>query len=160
MTTAALDFTEAEKIGHVSSVDTTRVHIDVDNHDLLTRISVGNLIAVQGTTAQEFLIGITERVTRQIHEEALLAEEDAEGIVPIGETKDDAIRIVLVGTFRIVEGEKVNTFKRGADSFPQIDRDCYLIEAGNLQRLMNLLAADLPEDKRLQLEQFQFSGNH
>lgn len=151
MTEIALQFEEKDRIGRVVSVDTSRVYIDVDEHSLLTRVSISNLIALQGSTAQEFLIGIVERVRREVREEALLDEETEEGIVPIGEAQKDMIRVVLVGTFRSVDGARHNVFKRGADSFPQIDRACYLVEAGNLQRLMNLLAADVSEEKRLQL---------
>jgi uncharacterized protein len=152
--TSALNFTGPDRIGRVAAVDTTRIFIDVEDHNLLTRLSVGNLIAVQGSTPQEYLIAIAERITRQIREEAILEQEDASGAVPIGEAKEDVIRAVLIGTFRIRDGGATNTFKRGADSFPQIDRDCYLIQAGNLQNLMNLLAKGLPEDKRLQLGHF------
>ena len=151
MTKPTLEFTDSDRIGRVTWVDTSRVYIDVEDHELLTQVLVGNLVAVRGRTAHEYLIGITERVTRQVGEQPMLEDEDEEGVVPIGETKIDLIRAVLVGTFRSKEGEKQNVFKRGADAFPQIDRDCYLIHSGNLQRLMNLLARDLPPDKSLQL---------
>lgn len=42
----ALQFTDADKLGRVVAVDTGRVHIDVDNHDLLTRASVSKLIGI------------------------------------------------------------------------------------------------------------------
>ncbi len=45
-------------------------------------------------------------------------------------------------------------FKRGADSFPQIDRECYVIEAANLQRFMGILGAGLSEPERLKLGTF------
>lgn len=151
MTEVALKFTPAERIGRIASVDTNRVYIDVQDHALLTRVLVGNLIGVTGRTADEFLIGITQRVTREVREEILLQQEDAAGNVPFGEAKVDTILAVLVGTFRAVQGSRRNVFKRGADTFPQIDRDCYLIEGGNLQRLMNLLAKELPPDKQLKL---------
>ena len=151
MTEPILSFTDATRVGKVASVDTSKVYIDVENHALLTRVSVGNLLAVQGTTAQEFLIGIVERVTRQMKEEALLAQEDDQGNVPIGESQTDMIMAVLVGTYRAIDGDKRNVFKRGADSFPQIDRGCFIIDAGNLQHLMGLLAKDVPEGQRLEL---------
>ena len=53
-----------------------------------------------------------------------------------------------------LEGERANVFKRGADSFPQIDRSCYFIEGPNLQSFMGLLGADLKEEERLQLGNF------
>jgi len=154
MSEEIFQFEDGNNIGKVASVDTARVYIDVEDHALLTRVCISNLIAVQGATLQEYLIGITEKVTRQIVEEAILSEEDEQGNIPIGETQKDVVRIVLVGTFRKVDGDKRNVFKRGADSFPQIDRRCYLVEGANLQRLMNLLSTELPEEERLQLGRY------
>ena len=62
----AMSFSGADRIGHITSPDSSRVYIDVDDHDLLTRVLVGNLIAVVGRNDQEFLIGITDSVTRQL----------------------------------------------------------------------------------------------
>jgi len=154
MTAPALSFSTPDKLGKVSSVDTSRVYIDVEDHDLLTRVLVGNLVAIVGRTDQEFLIGITETVTRQVREEAALDAEDESGRVPIAEANIDTVRAVLIGTFRTRDGERENIFKRGADTFPQIDRPCFVIEAGNLQRLMGLLAEGLPEEKRLRLGRY------
>ena len=151
MTEAALKFSDQDRVGRVAAVDTSRVAIDVDDHGLMTTLSVGNLVAIRGLTAQEFLIGIIERATRSIREELLAEDADEHGNVPIGEAQEDIIRAVLVGTFRILDGEIPNVFKRGADSFPQIDRECFLISAGNLQRFMNLLSANVEEGERLQL---------
>ena len=68
-TPAALQFTEAELLGKVAAVDTSRVSIDVSNSVLLTRIGIGNLIAVRGSTEREYLIAVTERVTRSMRDE-------------------------------------------------------------------------------------------
>jgi hypothetical protein len=150
-TTAALQFTETELLGKVAAVDTSRVTINVSNSVLLTRLGIGNLIAVRGSTEREFLIAVAERVTRSVRDE--LAEdlpEDGEDTLLVS-TPTDLVRGALIGTFRTVDGEKKNTFKRGADSFPQIDRDCYVIDAANLQRFMGILGADYPENERLKL---------
>ncbi|MFV0664994.1 ATP-binding protein [Denitromonas sp.] len=153
-TVAALQFTEAELLGKVAAVDTSRVSIDVSNPVLLTRIGIGNLIAVRGSTEREYLIAVTERVTRSMRDE-LAAElpeegEDSEFVsVPT-----DLVRGALIGTFRTVDGDKKNTFKRGADSFPQIDRECFVVDAANLQRFMGILGAEFPENERLKLGMF------
>lgn len=102
---------------------------------------------------------MVERVTRRLSDEALLDEHDEEGVIPIGETKEDMIRAVLIGTFYLRRGDTRNSFKRGADTFPQIDRECYLIEAGNLERLMSLLAIETPENKRLILGSYILDPN-
>ena len=153
-TPPALQFNETDLLGRVSSVDTSRVAVDVSNSVLLTRIGIGNLIAIKGSTEREFLIAITERVTRSLSD-ALPDELPADGDdLPLTAVPTDTVRGALIGTFRTVDGEKKNTFKRGADSFPQIDRECYVVEGASLQRFMGILGADYPPNERLKLGVF------
>lgn len=151
---AALQFADADLLGRVSSVDTSRVTVDVSNSVLLTRLGIGNLIAIKGSTEREFLIAFTERVTRSLGD-AVSDEIPADGgDLPLIEVPTDMVRGALIGTFRTVDGEKKNTFKRGADSFPQIDRECYVVEGANLQRFMGILGADYAPNERLKLGVF------
>lgn len=154
MTEAALHFSDDDKIGRVASVDTSRVAIDVTNSLLLTRIGIGQLIAIRGSTEHEYLIAMTERVTRTIREELPEQTEDDEIGTLLASVPTDNLLGFLIGTFRTIEGEKSNTFKRGADSFPQIDRECFVIEGANLQRFMGILGAGFPENERLKLGTF------
>ncbi|MBA1363910.1 ATP-binding protein [Burkholderia gladioli] len=154
MKDAALQFTDDDRIGRVASVDTSRVAVDVTNSILLTRIGIGQLIAIRGTTEREYLIAMTERVTRSMREELPNSDDLGEDGQFLDAVADDLIQAVLIGTFRTIEGAKVNTFKRGADSFPQIDRECYVIEGSNLQRFMGILGAGFAEDERLKLGTF------
>ena len=151
MTEAALQFSDEDRIGRVASVDTSRVAIDVTNSTLLTRIGIGQLVAIRGTTAQEYLIAMAERVTRSLREGLPEANEEVSTLETV---PTDLLQGFLIGTYRTVEGTKSNTFKRGADSFPQIDRECLVIEGPNLQRFMGILGAGLPEDERLKLGTF------
>lgn len=150
----ALVFTAFDVLGHVAAVDTTRVLIGVSDPQLITRVGIGNLVAIKGSTEHEFLIGITEKVTRSMREELLEEEEETSSSLSLGVRADDIVRVVLVGTFRTVLGSKRNAFKRGADSFPQIDRECFFIEGANLQRFMGLLGSELKEEERLELGHF------
>jgi hypothetical protein len=154
MNSPLLRFSDAERIGRVAGVDTSRVLVEIEEHTLMSRLTVSNLVAVQGATATEFLIGMVDRVVRTTRQEVLLDEEDDAGVIPVGQAESDTVRMVLVGTYLAVDGDRRNVFKRGADAFPQIERTCYLIEAGNLQRLMSLLGADIPEAERLTLGSF------
>ncbi len=149
--TPLLTFDQESRLGKVASVDASRVLIAVDNGVLLPRAAVGRLVAIQGTTTQEFLIGMTERVTRQLSEQAGDPDPIAPTAVSINVVPDDAIRVTLVDTYRSIDGTNRNRFKRGADSFLQIDRDCFLIEGGNLQRFMGLLGAGWDEEQQLEL---------
>lgn len=154
MTEAALQFSLDDRIGRVASVDTSRVAIDVTNSVLLTRIGIGQLIAIRGATEREYLIAMTERVTRTVREELTSPDaDDSEGAL-LAAVPTDLVQGILIGTFRTVEGDRSNTFKRGADSFPQIDRDCFVIESSNLQSFMGILGADLLPDERLKLGTF------
>ncbi len=153
-TTAALSFDESSRLGKVASVDTSRVLIVVENPALLPRAAVGSLVAIQGTTAQEFLIGMTERVTRQLREQVGQPDPMSPTTLATEVVPDDGLRVVLLGTYRTVDGVARNRFKRGADSFPQIDRECFLVESGNLQRFMGLLGKELDEAQRLELGHF------
>ncbi|MFZ3114667.1 MAG: ATP-binding protein [Syntrophales bacterium] len=149
-----LTFDAPSKLGKVVSVDTSRVLIAVENAALLPRAAVGSLVAIQGTTAQEFLIGMTERVTRQLREQTAQPDAMAPTTLAMEVVPDDSLRAALLGTYRTIEGTVRNRFKRGADSFPQIDRDCFLIEGSNLQRFMGLLGKDLDDTQRLELGHF------
>ena len=151
--TPALQFASADLLGKVSSVDTIRVSIESSNNTLLTKTGIGSLLAIQGATKAEYLIALAERVTRSMREE--LSEVDAQGEhaeFTVGPY--DLLRAVMIGTYRSVEGDKLDTFKRGADNFPQIDRDCYVVEGANLQRFMGILGAGLSEHERLKLGVF------
>lgn len=151
---AVLQFDEACRLGRVSSVDTSRVLIDAESSQLVTTVCVGSLVAIQGSTAAEFLIGITERVTRSITEGVEQTPDGGAAEIALGPIPADAVVVSLLGTYRTVDGEKRNTFKRGADSFPQIDRLCFVIQGVNLQRFMGLLGADLPDEQKLKLGRF------
>lgn len=149
-----LNFEDKDQLGRVVTIDTSRVLISVEEHEQMTSIAVGNLIAINGRTANEFLIGIIERVTRSISEKLLLDETSDDGSIPLGESQDDFIRAVLIGTYRKVDGSLSNTFKRGADCFPQIDKTCFHLSGSNLQLFMNLLSVNVAENERLALGHF------
>ncbi|MEJ5025484.1 ATP-binding protein [Brucella anthropi] len=152
MTGPALEFTENDQIGRVAGVDTSRVAIDVTNSEMLTRVGIGQLIAIKGATQAEFLIGMTDRVTRSLREELPDPEGGEFGALTVSPA--DHMQAFVIGTYRTIDGDKVDTFKRGADSFPQIDRDCFVIEGGNLQRFMGILGTGFSEEERLKLGTF------
>ncbi|HDC4411551.1 TPA: ATP-binding protein, partial [Enterobacter kobei] len=129
-----------------------RVAIDVTNSEMLTRLGIGQLIAIKGMTQAEFLIAMTDRVTRSLREELTDPIDGDLGTLMLSPA--DHMQAFVIGTYRTVDGEKTDTFKRGADSFPQIDRDCFIIEGSNLQRFMGILGAGLSDDERLKLGTF------
>ena len=146
------DFTDDANLGLVAAVDTSHAIVDVDNATLLTNIGIGGLVAIQGATENDFLIAMIERVTRTVGEGyAVDEEEDETEDIDLADKPIDRVRCALIGTFYKRIGNSDNVFKRGSDSFPQIDRAVHYIDGDNLQRFMGLLGQDLVEEERLKL---------
>lgn len=154
MSDVALRFETADALGRVAGVDTHRVSVSVENSSLVTRIGVGDLVAIGGATQQEFLIAIVEKVLRSLGQTLPNLSETEEDVLSLEIEPVDNVQATLVGTYRTVEGSRKNTFKRGTDSFPQIDRQVFVISAKNLQNFMGLLGAGLREEEKLRLGRF------
>lgn len=159
MAVKVMSFQDKDSIGRVMSVDTMRVFIHIDDHEMLKRVMVGNLLAVQGITGHQFLIAIVERITRLPTDRIDGTFDEEDDTAPVPESMQDTIRAVLVGTYRSKDGAKGSSFKRGADSCPQIDQACYLIQAGNLSAFMGVLSQDIPNDKALKLGHFAMDSS-
>ena len=154
MASIVMSFEGEIPMGRVMSVDTMRVFIHVDDHELLKKVMVGNLIAINGATGHQFLISIVERITRLPSDAVVASEALDDETLPQPEEMQDTIRAVLVGTYRVKDGDSGPSFKRGADSCPQIDQPCHLIQGANLTAFMGVLSQDVPADKALRLGHF------
>ena len=154
MTSPRLVFDEEEPLGRAFRIDTAGVSAEATDHALLTRVGVGSLIAFQGAVATEYLVGMLDRVTRDLQDEAMVDDLDEVGGVPIEARQRDLLRVVLLGTYRTIDGTKLDTFKRGADSYPLVDAHCWVIQGANLQNLVSLLSQLVPEGERLDLGTF------
>lgn len=159
MATAVISFDDQNPIGRVMSVDTMRVFIHIDDHELLKKVMVGNLIAIQGATGHQFLISIVERITRLPSDALPEVQDPGDDTLPQPETMQDTVRAVLVGTYRVKDGGGKPSFKRGADSCPQIDQACHLLQATNLTAFMGVLTQDVPTEKALRLGHFAIDPN-
>lgn len=154
MASAVMSFEGQSPIGRVMSVDTMRVFIHIDDHELLKKVMVGNLVAIQGATGHQFLISIVERITRLPSDSIATSEALDDETAPTPEDMQDTIRAVLVGTYRVKDGGSGPSFKRGADSCPQIDQPSHLIQGSNLTAFMGVLSQDVPAEKALRLGHF------
>lgn len=154
MTPSSLEFDPETALGRAFRIDTASVWAEAVDHELLTRVSVGSLVAFQGASSSEYLIGVLDRVTRDLQEEALVEEPGDEGEVPLETRQRDLLRVVLLGTYRTVDGIERDTFKRGADSYPRVEAPCWVVQGENLQNLMSLLSQQVPVAQRLTLGVF------
>lgn len=154
MSNTAIDFTNGGAIGQVTSVDTSKVYIRVDDHDLLRQVMVGHLVAIQGGNAGQFLIAIVDRITRLPGALVQDSDEVEEPSDSSGDNIQDTMRVVLVGTYWTKFGDGGPRFKRGADTCPQIDQNSYLLQAGNLSAFMSTLSGGVDDSSSLNIGEY------
>ncbi|CEO11986.1 Type IV secretory pathway [[Clostridium] sordellii] len=153
-----LNAEENSYMGRVISVDTTRAIIYIENRSLVNRLGIMDLVSIKGINEQSMLIGMVESVSRSIQHDEIAIEgliEDAE----IQEDTRDLVKVSLIGTFFKVKGSERNIFKRGANTFPLIDSQCYLIEGDNLQRFMSIFSKSLQNEEILEIGTFVNDSN-
>lgn len=149
--TTLLDFTENDMLGNVTHVDTEQIIIEIDNGIMMNKICVGNLVAIETSKQHEKLIALIDKVTRKYIEN--YADEDDE-IDEMMVSSADYIKVSIIGTYHSVYGSAHDLFKRGVETFPQIESKCYGITGQNLQNFMNILGKDIDADKRLKIGSF------
>lgn len=149
-----LHFDPSSPLGMAFRIDTSSVWAEAADSESITRVSIGSLVAMEGQLPSEYLVGILDRVTRDTEQADTLDDLQDDDAFPLSRVERDLFRVVLLGTYRTVDGQRRNTFKRGADSYPGIDARCWAIVGQNLQTLMGLLSSEVDEDRRLYLGSF------
>ena len=150
-----LSFLENDFLGSVTHVDTEQVVIEIENQGIMGKICVGNIVAIETGKRHEHLIALIDKVTRKYIDDFSEDEEDADDIMV---SSADYIKVGIVGTYHAVIGSAHDVFKRGVDSFPQIESKCYCITGSNLQNFMNILSKDISGDKRLRIGSFMMDA--
>ena len=146
-----LVFSEDDILGSVTHVDTEQVIIEIENGTIMNKICVGNLVAIETSKQHEKLIALIDKVTRKYIEN--YADEDDE-IDEMMVSSADYIKVSIIGTYHSVYGSVHDLFKRGVETFPQIESKCYEVSGQNLQNFMKILGKDIDEDKRLKIGSF------
>lgn len=142
---ALMEFFENDTLGSVTHVDTEQIIITIEDETIMNKICVGNLVAIETSKQHEKLIGLIDKVTRKYIENYV--EDDDEMMI----SSIDYIKVSVIGTYYSVHGSKHDLFKRGVETFPQIESRCYNVTGQNLQNFMNILSKDIDENKRLKI---------
>lgn len=135
--------------GHVQSVDTRKVLLDVPD-DSLERISVGKLAALPVGNADEWLVGFVERIVCSAQFPVPMAEtadRDTDEGKPTGDivaefSQGNAVTITLVGTVRRSasdEGPVGYDFTRSLVNVPDVKAPCFVLRKQALEIFMGLL---------------------
>ena len=156
-----LVFQENDTIGSVIYVDTNQVLIEVEDNEKISLLNVGSIVAIQTTKSFEFTIGIIDKVRRKANELMELEDLTDEYNESLEEAyiSSDVIQVSLIGTYKTVDGDTKNCFKRGIDTFPQITHHCYSINGNNLKLFMNIISDDVSLEKQLVIGKFAIDDN-
>ena len=120
-------------IGKVQSVDTSTIVVHVDESDLLSKLQVNHMVVIRSSKLGQWLIGLVNKIMRKYGDESDLA--DGEEIAT-----NDIVKITLVGTFLDRMGEETNVFKRTLESVPEIDADCFILNADAITNFMGIIS--------------------
>jgi hypothetical protein len=145
-----LDFSENDLVGSVTYVDTEQIIIEVENNTIMGQICVGNIVAIDTGKQHEHLISLIDKVTRKYIDDFDDDDSEQDDIMI---SSADYVKVSIVGTYHSVSGNDHDVFKRGVDTFPQIESNCYCISGSNLQNFMNILSKDIQRPSPVQLWQ-------
>ncbi|MBA7610669.1 hypothetical protein ES703_17881 [subsurface metagenome] len=143
-------------LGSVLQVDTRRVLINAEDEHLM-RASIGKLVTLRRGAADDWLIGMVDRIVRQIVT-ADTTEED-------GEKKDtsnndslplsgNAVTVTLVGMVRWNAGEAQHEFTRSLLDLPDIEQDCFVLKGDSLKSFMGLLVKKGDTEQALEIGKY------
>ncbi len=143
-------------LGSVLQVDTRRVMINAkDEH--LERASIGKLVTLKKGTADDWLIGMVDRIVRQI----VTADTTEENGEQIGTSKNDplplsgnAVTVTLVGMVRWNAGEARHEFTRSLLDMPDIGQDCFVLKGDSLKAFMGLLVKKGNTEQALEIGKY------
>lgn len=151
-----LNFSKDQLLGSVIYVDTEQIIIEIENTSIMGQISVGNIVAIETGKRHEYIISLIDKVTRKYIDEINNEESDENEVMV---SSADYVKVSIIGTYHSVLGEQHDVFKRGIDTFPQIESNGYFVCGNNLQKFMNILSRDITTDKRLKIGSFKMDAH-
>jgi len=130
-------------LGAVLQVDTRRVVVNAENENLKLA-SVGKLVALKtGGSVEEWLIGVVERIVRQLVTASEDAGETDENLHPGEEpVSGNAVTITLVGLVRWDAADSRHKFTRSLMDMPDIGQNCFVLRKKSLKKFMSLLVKE------------------
>lgn len=148
--------TDGGYLGTVLQVDTRRVTISAEDEHLM-RANIGKLVALRRGTVDDWLIGMVDRIVRQIVTTDT-TEKD-------GEQKDtsnidamplsgNAVTVTLVGMVRWNAEEEQHEFTRSLLDLPDISQHCFVLKGELLKSFMGLLVKKGNTEQALEIGKY------
>ncbi|HEB86432.1 MAG TPA: ATP-binding protein [Gammaproteobacteria bacterium] len=143
-------------LGTVLQVDTRRVSISAKDEHLI-RASIGKLVALRRGTVDDWLIGMVDRIVRQIVT-ADMTENDEEhednsnnDALPLS---GNAVTVTLVGMVRWNSEKSQHDFTRSLLDLPDIGQDCFVLKGDFLKSFMGLLVKKGNTEQALEIGKY------
>lgn len=146
------DYDDIEALGKVISVDTSSVIVEVLDIEKLKSLQVNRLVVLQSSKAEQFLIGLIEKLVRKkIFDDSLENEDDF--------LEENLCKITLIGTFKNKEGLQNNVFRRTLETVPEIDANCFALEHDKLTNFMQVISQLNDGENSLSLGTYTLDDN-
>ncbi len=143
-------------LGSVLQVDTRRVMINAEDEHL-ERASIGKLVTLKKGTADDWLIGMVDRIVRQIvtvnTTEKDEEQKDTSNNSPLP-LSGNAVTVTLVGMVRWNTREDRNEFTRSLLDMPDIGQDCFVLKGDSLKAFMGLLVKKGDTEQALEIGKY------
>ena len=124
-------------LGTVLQVDTRRVQISAEDEHLV-RASIGKLVVLRRGTVDDWLIGMVDRIVRQIvTADTVESDDEQEGNTL--SLSGNAVTATLVGMVRWSAEKGLHEFTRSLLDLPDIGQPCFVLKGDCLKSFMGLL---------------------
>ena len=143
-------------LGSVLQVDTRRVMINAEDEHL-QRARIGKLVSLKQGAADDWLIGMVDRIVRQIvtadttEKDGAPEKIDDNGIPP---SSGNNITVTLVGMVRWNAEKAQHEFTRSLLDLPDIGQDCFVLKGDSLKAFMGLLVKKGDTEQALEIGKY------
>ena len=110
------------------------------------------MVVLQSSKAEQFLIGLIEKLVRKkIFDDSLENEDNF--------LEENLCKITLIGTFKNKEGLQNNVFRRTLETVPEIDANCFALEHDKLTNFMQVISQLSDGENSLSLGTYTLDDN-
>ena len=143
-------------LGSVLQVDTRRVMINAEDEHL-QRARIGKLVSLKQGAADDWLIGMVDRIVRQIvtaDTTNIGDEKDNQGNNDPLPSSGNTVTVTLVGMVRWNATEAGHEFTRSLLDMPDIGQDCFVLKGDSLKSFMGLLVKKGDTEQALEIGKY------
>jgi DNA helicase HerA-like ATPase len=147
------EYSDADALGQVVSVDTSTVIVEIKDLEQLKRLQVNRLAVLQSSRPGQHLIGLISQVTRK----RLMPNLEPDALT---ETEEQNLcKISLIGSLLDKDGLKKNIFRRTLESLPEIGANCFSLEGSALTAFMRVISQAVGDSSSFSFGKYALDEN-